>query len=320
MKIIIPGGSGQVGTLLARRFYADGHEVVVLSRSARQGSPWRVVCWDGLSRGDWQREIDGSDVVINLAGRSVNCRYNPKNRSEIMDSRVTSTRLIGDAITASARPPRVWLQMSTATIYAHRFDAANGEDGIIGGEEKNAPDTWRFSIQVAKAWESAAKEIVLPSTRQVLLRSAMVMSPDRGGVFDTMLGLVKCGLGGTCGSGRQFVSWIHELDFINAIQWLIEREEISGAVNIASPNPLPNAGFMRLFREAWGTRIGLPAFEWMLEIGAFVLRTETELILKSRRVVPSRLLESGFRFTFPEWPAALKDLCVRSRAFASSGH
>jgi hypothetical protein len=204
--------------------------------------------------------------------------------------------------------------MSTATIYAHRFDEPNGEDGIIGGEEKNAPDTWRFSIDVAKAWESAATEYALPKTRQVLLRSAMVMSPDKDGVFDTMLGLVKHGLGGTSGSGSQFISWIHEVDFIAAIQWLVERSDLSGPVNLASPNPLPNSEFMKLFRNEWGVAVGLPAFEWMLEIGAVFLRTETELILKSRRVVPSRLLESGFNFSFPTWQAAVKELCTRSKA------
>lgn len=319
MKIIIPGGSGQVGTLLARHFSSAGHEVVILSRKAAENQGWRVVQWDGATAGDWTGEIDGADVVINLAGRSVNCRYNPKNRREIMDSRTASTRIIGQAISRASRPPKLWLQMSTATIYAHRFDAPNGEGGIIGGDEKDAPDTWQFSIDVAKAWESAATEFSLPTTRQVLLRSAMVMSPDRSGVFDTMLGLVKVGLGGACGSGRQFISWIHEVDFINAIQWLIQRDELSGPVNIASPNPLPNAEFMRLFREAWGAKIGLPAFEWMLEIGAIALRTETELILKSRRVVPSRLLESGFEFSSPEWGAAARELCARSRTLASYG-
>jgi hypothetical protein len=227
-----------------------------------------------------------------------------------MQSRVDSTRILGEAIQHCERPPRVWLQASTATIYAHRYDAPNDEaTGILGGNEPGAPDTWRFSIDVATAWEEAANAAVVPNTRKVLMRSAMTMSPDRGGIFDTLLGLVRRGLGGTSGDGRQYVSWIHERDFIRAVCWLIDHPELEGPVNLASPYPLPNAEFMRDLRRAWGTPIGLPATRWMLEIGAWLMRTETELILKSRRVVPRRLLESGFTFDFPTWPEAAADLC-----------
>lgn len=313
MKFVISGGSGQVGTVLARAIHADGHDVCVLSRKP-YNAPWRVVTWDGRTLGPWANDLNGADVVINLAGRNVNCRYGAENRRLIMDSRVESTRVIGQAIAQSDQPPRVWLQASTATIYAHRYDAPNDEaTGILGGGEPNAPDTWRFSIDVAKAWEQAANDAVVPHTRKVLMRSAMTMSPDPGGIFDTLLGLVRRGLGGTSGSGRQYISWIHEHDFIRAVYWLIEHEELSGPVNLSSPNPLPNAEFMRELRRAWGMRIGLPAAEWMLKIGAVLLRTETELILKSRRVVPRRLLESGFTFEYPTWPEAAADLCRRSR-------
>lgn len=312
MKIVIPGGSGQVGKLLSRALLADGHEVVVLSRTPGKVAG-RVVVWDAETLGVWSAEVDGADVVINLAGRSVNCRYNNANRRDIMESRVRSTKIIGQAIADAANPPRVWLQSSTATIYAHRYDAPNDEaTGIIGGSEENVPDTWRFSIEVARAWEQAANDAVVPRTRKVLLRSAMTMSPDRGGVFDVLLGLVRHGLGGTSGDGRQFVSWIHDLDFIRAIYWLIDHE-LEGPVNLASPNPLPNAHFMRALRQVWGIQFGLPSPRWMLEIGTFFLRTESELILKSRRVVPGRLLESGFVFQFPEWSGAATDLCRRWR-------
>ena len=314
MKIIIPGGSGQVGTILARSFHSDGHEVVVLSRKSSDKLDWRVVEWDAKNLGDWAEEFEGADVVINLAGRIVNCRYNAENRRQIMDSRIDSTKAVGNAILKAASPPRIWLQASTATIYAHRFDAPNDEiTGITGADEKSAPDTWNFSIDVAKNWEKTANEFVLPRTRLVLMRSAMTMSPEKGGIFDVMLGLVRKGLGGTAGSGRQYISWIHDRDFIRSVNWLIEHEELSGAVNISSPNPLPNKEFMRIFRAAWGTKLGLPATELMLEIGAVFMRTETELILKSRRVVPTRLLESGFEFEFPEWKDAVKDLCQRWR-------
>ena len=312
MKIIIPGGSGHVGTFLAKAFHAEGHEVVVLARKSF-AAPSRVVAWDGRTLGPWQEELDRADVVINLAGRSVNCRYGTKNREEIMRSRVDSTHAIGQAILRARRPPPVWLQASTATIYEHRFDAANDEfTGILGGAEPNAPDTWRFSIDVATAWEKAAREeAAVNGSRLVLLGSAIVMSPDHGGAFDMLLRLVRFGLGGAHGSGRQFVSWIHEADFLRAIRWLIANESIRERVNIAAPNPLPNAEFMRELRRAWGTRIGLPSTEWMLEIGALFLRTETELILKSRRVVPGRLLEHGFTFNFPHWPESARDLCAR---------
>ncbi len=310
MKVVIPGGAGQIGTFLARHFAAEGHEVVVLSRSAG-ASPWRVVRWDAETIGPWADEFDGADVIINLAGRSVNCRYNAANRREILTSRLKSTAVIGKAIENAARPPSVWLQSSTATIYAHRFDAPNDEvTGIVGGNEEGTPETWRFSIAVAKAWEQAANDAHTPRTRKVLLRSAMTMSPDRGGVFDVLLGLARRGLGGTNGDGRQYVSWIHELDFVRAIRWLIDHD-MDGAVNLASPNPLPNAEFMRVLRQACGARVGLPATRWMLEAGAFFLRTETELILKSRRVVPGRLLLAGFDFKYPEWSAAATDLFHR---------
>jgi uncharacterized protein (TIGR01777 family) len=314
MKIVIPGGSGQVGTILARAFHGDGHDVVVLSRRPEMRG-WRVVEWDGVTLGAWQLEIDGADVVINLAGRSVNCRYNAANRREILDSRTASTRAIGEAIGRASRPPHVWLQASTATIYAHRFDAANDErSGVLGGTERDAPDAWRFSIDVARAWERTCDEAVTPATRKVLLRSAMTMSADEGGVFDALLGLVRRGLGGSAGSGRQFVSWIHYEDFVAAVRWLIERRDMDGAVNLASPHPLPNAEFMRMLREAYGVPFGLPARDWMLEIGAAFMRTETELILKSRRVVPQRLLECGFTFKFPSWSDAAADLCGQWKA------
>lgn len=314
MKIVIPGGSGQVGTILARWFHAQGHEVVVLSRSPAS-APWRQVNWDARSVGDWVRELDGADVVINLAGRSVNCRYSAGNRSAILASRVESTRVLARALATVTRPPGVWLQSSTATIYSHRFDAPNDEaQGLIDNDASGAPDTWGFSVGVAKAWENATTEVELPNTRIVLLRSAMIMSPDPGGVFDTLLGLVRSGLGGRSGDGRQFVSWIHERDFIAAVERLIATPDLRGAINVASPHPLPNAEFMRGLRRAWGARFGLPAAKWMLEIGAIFLRTETELVLKSRRVVPGILIRDGFAFAFPTWPEAAQDLVAQWRA------
>ena len=313
MKIVIPGGSGQVGTMLARAFTNDGHEVVVFTRKIH-AADWKVIAWDAETLGEWADEIDGADVVINLAGRNVNCRYTPENRKEIMDSRVKSTQVVGEAIANSANPPKIWLQSSTATIYAHRFDAPNDEvTGIIGGSEPDVPESWRFSIDVAKAWEQAANEANTPKTRKVMMRSAITLSPDHGGIFDVLVGLVRKGLGGTAGDGQQYISWIHETDFVRSVYWLIEHEELSGAVNLASPNPMINKDFMRILRDSWGASIGLPAAKWMLGLAAIFMGTETELILKSRRVVPKRLIDSGFSFSFPLWEQAAKDLCRRWR-------
>jgi len=314
MKVVMAGGSGQVGTLLARAFLARGEEVVILTRGSGD-LVGRAVGWDGASVGEWATELDGADVVVNLAGRSVDCRYNASNRREIMDSRLLSTRAIGHAIAQAARPPGVWLQAGTATIYAHSYDRPNDEEnGVIGGGEPGVPDTWRFSIDVAKAWEQALDEAPVTATRKVKLRSAMVMSSDAGGVFDTLLGLVRLGLGGRAGDGRQYISWIHHQDFVRVLLWLIEHDHLEGAVNVAVPGPLPNADFMRALRQAWGIRFGLPAAGWMLEVGAFLMRTETELVAKSRRVVPGRLLDDGFEFQHPAWPEAARDLSSDWRA------
>lgn len=315
MKIVIPGGTGQIGGILCRSFASAGHDVVVLSRNPDANCECRCVQWDGKTVCSWTQQLEGADVVINLAGKSVNCRYGEKNRREIMDSRINSVRAIRRAIEKAKRPPRVWLQAATATIYAHRFDAPNDEfTGIIGGDEPNAPDTWRFSINVAKAWESAVTEAgSLPNTRVVIMRSAMTMSPDRGGIFAHLLGLVRFGLGGRAASGRQFISWIHEYDVVRAIRYLIDNDDLSGVVNMCSPDPLPNSEFMRELRHAWGTKLGLPSTKWMLEIGTFLMRTESELVLKSRRVVPARLLRHGFEFQFPYWLDAAQELCARYR-------
>lgn len=322
-RIVIPGGSGQIGTVLARRFHARGDDVTVLSRVPRP-APWRVLPWDGRTLGAWARDaVDGADVVVNLAGRSVNCRYTPSNMREMMDSRIVSTRVVGAAIAEAASPPRVWLQASTATIYSHRFDAPNDDvTGVIGGEEPNAPPYWSYSIDIARAWEAELAAADTPRTRKVALRSAMTMSPDAGGIFATLLGLVRRGLGGPNGNGRQWVSWVHELDFVRAVDFLIARDDLDGAVNVCSPTPLPNAEFLRALRHAWRTVAGpsalgaclaLPAPAWLLKLGAVVLRTDTELILKSRRVVPTRLVDAGFAFELADWRKAARELCERTR-------
>lgn len=311
MKIVIPGGTGQVGTVLNRALGGAGHEVVVLTR---RPSHKGELHWDGETLGPWAAAIDGSDIVINLAGRSVSCRYTAPNLRAMMDSRVHSTRAVGEAINRAARPPRVWLQMSTATIYAHRFDAPHDEaTGVIGGGEPDVPDYWAYSVEIAKAWERAQEEADTPHTRKVALRSAMVMSPDRGGVFDVLLRLARLGLGGPVAGGGQYVSWIHDRDFVRAVEFLVDRPDLTGPVNLAAPEPLPHRAFMRALRSAWGVPVGLPATKWMAEIGALALRSDTELLLKSRRVTPGRLLDEGFDFEYARWPEAADDLVRRVR-------
>ena len=317
MRIVITGGSGQVGQILARHFHSNGHTVAVVARNVRPQA-WSTIRWDGQHLGDWVKELDGCDVVVNLAGRSVNCRYNEANRREIRESRIVTTRLVGDAIARSSTPPRLWLNASTATIYRHAIDRPMDDvTGEIGGNEPGIPATWRFSYDVAISWETAFFEAETSHTRKIAMRSAITMSPDRGGAFETLLNLVRLGLGGRSGSGEQFVSWVHDMDFVRAIEFLIARTDLDGCINIASPNPLPNRDFMAALRRAYGVPLGFPATDWMLEFGAFFLRTETELILKSRRVVPRRLVDAGFGFQFPDWSSAAADLVDRWRSLRS---
>ncbi|MFJ9346630.1 TIGR01777 family oxidoreductase [Streptomyces sp. NPDC101237] len=315
MKVVLPGGTGQVGTVLDRALTAAGHDVTVVTR--RPARP-HDIGWDGATLGHWASALDGCDVVINLAGRSVSCRYTDRNLKAMMDSRVDSTRVVGEAIAAAARPPRVWLQMSTATVYAHRFDAAHDEaTGVVGGSEAGVPDHWAYSVRIAENWERAQAEAPTPATRKVALRSAMVMSPDRGGVFDVLSRLTRLGLGGPVAGGAQYVSWIHDEDFVRAVEFLIDRDDLDGPVNLASPGPVPHREFMRALRTAWGVPVGLPATRRMAEWGAFALRSDTELLLKSRRVVPGRLRAAGFSFAHPDWGPAAVSLVERARAARS---
>lgn len=309
-RIVIPGGNGYLGRHVARRFAADGWSVTLLSRhptkSAQAGVA--VLGWDGKTLGPWAAALDGADVVLNLAGRTVNCRYTAANRREIYASRLESTRVVGQAIAAAKAPPPLWLNAASATIYRHAedrpMDEASGEFGTD------------FSVDVCQKWETAFFDASTPLTRKVALRSAMVMGPGADGVFGAFYGIVRKGLGGTLGNGRQFVSWVHVDDFCRALEFLIDRPAIDGVVNITVPDPIPNRQFMAELRRAAGVRIGLPATRLMLEFGAFFLRTETELLLKSRRVVPARLLAAGFTFDHPHWAETAADLVARERAAA----
>lgn len=305
--IILGGGSGFLGQLLTKHFQSSGQEVVILTRApARVCKGARAVEWDGETLGEWTRELENSAALINLAGRSVNCRYHRRNRRDIMNSRIHSTHVLGKAIQQCKHPPAVWLNSSTATIYKHSYDRPNDEAGGVIGATPEAKDD--FSIEVATAWEREFEKAATSQMRKITLRAAMVLDGAPGTVFRVLRRLVLLGLGGAMGNGRQYMSWIHSSDFCRAIEWLINNPDARGIYNICSPNPIPNRQLMKALRDVCGMPFGLPATKWMLEVGAYVLRTETELVIKSRRVVPTRLLAEGFSFEFPRIEKALAHL------------
>jgi uncharacterized protein (TIGR01777 family) len=306
-KIILAGGSGFLGQLLAEYLQPRGWEPIALTRAPAPNAKFQELEWDARTMGDWIKALDGAEAVINLAGRSVNCRYNAENRRAIMDSRVDSTRVLGEAIATCSRPPRVWFNSSTATIYRHTLGPAHDETSTDFATTKEAKD--EFSVEVARAWEKAFNNAPASQMRKAALRTTLVFGTPEGGVFRILRRLARLGLGGCMGSGRQFVSWIHDEDFCRAVEWVLEHPELNGPINIAAPHPVTNSEMMATFRRVCGgLPFGLPAAEWMLEVGAFVMRTGTELLLKSRRVVPGKLLASGFQFRFPKMEDALRDL------------
>lgn len=307
LRAILPGGTGFLGHVLAKWFTNKLWDVVILSRHPSQyRGPGRAVAWDGRTLGEWRRELEGATAVVNLAGRSVNCRYHARNRAAMMQSRIEPTRVLGQAIAGCSSPPPVWLNSSTATIYQHSLDRPMDElTGTIAAtpEAKDA-----FSIEVAQAWEREFFAAATPHTRKTALRTAMVFGNYPGTVYRVLRRLARLGLGGPMAGGNQYVSWIHERDFCRTVEFLIERDSLSGRVNLAAPRPLTNRAMMHVIRHALRMPIGLPATQWMLEVGAFFLRTETELIIKSRRVVPARLLDAGFQFDFDTLSSAAANL------------
>src|SRR5438093_7502039 len=230
-RIVVAGGSGFIGRLLTDRLVSGNNDVVVLTRSPQTaGQSIRLVGWDGRTLGDWARELEGARARINLAGRSVNCRYNERNRREILESRVDSTRVLGEAIARCNTPPAVWLNASTATIYKHTFDRQMDEAAGEIGATPEAKD--EFSIKVARAWEETLFEAATPATRKVALRTGMVFAASKGGVYRVLRGLTQWGLGGSIARGRQFISWVHEIDLCQSVEWLIDRDDFTGPVNV----------------------------------------------------------------------------------------
>lgn len=354
-KIIIAGGTGFIGQAMARYFGKDNH-VVVLSRQAVNNynnhpqpllkaadgyniTYWR---WDGRHvEKHWANEINGSDIVINLAGKSVNCRYTPKNKKAILTSRRDPTHTLGKAIRQSTIPPKLWINASSATAYRHAEDLPQDEftGEISDRKADNMPYSffdrlrrnskrWMtalrygkdaaqyhelerdFSVQVCRLWEQTFFEERTPFTRKIALRTAITLG--EGGVIVPYFNLLKFGLGGRQGSGNQMYSWVHVEDVCRVVEWCADHTDMEGVYNCSAPHPVPNTAFMAILRRITRHRIGLPAFTWMLEIGAALLRTETELILKSRWVLPAKLLQSGFRFKYAQLDAALTEIVSKT--------
>ncbi len=300
-KIIIPGGKGFIGTYVSEYFFKKGYEVFVLTRKqAMTKNGITYLHWDGKTLGDWAKSFENAKLILNLTGKSVDCRYHQRNRKAILDSRIDSTKAIGAAIKNCQYPPEIWMNAASATIYKHTLEgrANNEETGLIGSG---------FSVNVCKKWEATFDACHTPNTRKIKLRTAITLG-KHGGVMKPLLWLVRLALGGKQGLGNQYISWLHIEDFARIITWLIDNKDIEDVVNCSSPNQVRNVDFMKTLRKVTGHVIGLPAPAWLLEIGAIFIRTETELILKSRKVAPKRLLDNGFQFKFPELERAMSDL------------
>lgn len=296
MKIIIAAGTGFLGKNLEKYFTEKGNQVYILTRNPKRKNE---ILWDAKTLGEWKNLLENSDVLINLAGKSVDCRYTDKNKQEIYDSRINSTKVLQQAVDNCINKPKIWLNASSATIYVHSETHLNTEEnGIIGDD---------FSMNICKSWEKEFFKTENEETRKVALRTSIVLG-NNGGAFTKLKLITKLGLGGKQGRGNQNISWIHIDDFCKAVEYIIENENLSGEINVTAPNPLSNEEFMRKLRKEMKIPFGLNAAFWQLEIASVFLKTETELLLKSRNVYPEKLMESGFKFTYPNVETAFKDL------------
>lgn len=298
-KLVIAAGTGFLGQVLINHFKTKFEEIVILTRGKSQTIDGiKYVNWNAKTFSGWEKELENASVLINLAGKSVDCRYTEKNKKEILLSRIESTKVLNKATLNCKNPPKHWLNSSTSTIYRFSLDKEMDEvDGEIGND---------FSINVALSWEKAFFKTETPDTLKTALRTSIVLGKD-GGAFIPLKTLVKIGFGGKQGKGNQFISWIHEQDFANAVDFVIDKE-MTGVINVVSPKPVRNADFMQKLRKAVGFLFGIPMNTFLLEIGSFFIRTETELVLKSRNVIPKRLLENGFQFKFGDLDKAFENL------------
>ncbi|MDQ8180547.1 TIGR01777 family oxidoreductase [Pelagicoccus sp. SDUM812005] len=300
-KLVIAGGTGFLGQALARHFARKNWQVTILTRDTRAATlAGRLVPWDGRTIGPWTAALENAHALINLCGKSVNCRYHARNRQAILESRIAPTRVLAQAIQELEKPPAVWLNAASATLYRHSLDTPMDEtEGEIGHG---------FSVDVCRAWEAAIYESQLPRTRRVALRTSMVLGHAKNSVYPILARIARCGMGGKLGTGQQMVSWIHETDFVRAVAFAIEDSDLTGPLNLTAPAPVRNHVFMQSLRQALGIPFGLPHFKPLLEIAAWLLRTETELTLKSRFAVPAKLLAHRFVFYYPFVDEALAAL------------
>lgn len=296
MKIIIAAGTGFLGKNLKNYFTEKGHQVYVLTRNPKHKNE---ICWDAKTLDEWESILENADIIINLAGKSVDCRYTDKNKKEIFSSRIESTKVLQQAVNECINKPKVWLNASSATIYIHSETHLNTEEnGVIGDD---------FSMNICKSWESEFFKVKTENVRKIALRTSIVLG-NNGGAFPKLKMLTKLGLGGKQGRGNQNISWVHIQDFCRAVEFIIAQENISEEINITAPNPLSNQEFMKKLRKEMKIPFGLNAPIWQLEIASLFLKTETELLLKSRNIYPEKLIKSGFEFSYPTVESAFKNL------------
>jgi uncharacterized protein len=295
MKIVIAGGTGFLGQELEKYFTEKNHNILILSRKSTRAND---IKWDARTLGQWAKTLEGANVLINLTGKSVDCRYTEANKKAIVASRLESTQVLQKAIDLCQNPPKIWLNASSATIYVHAENQLMTEvKGIIGDD---------FSMNVCQSWERVFFEKPTPNTRKVALRTSIVLG--NGGALPKMKTITRLGLGGKQGRGTQYMSWIHIQDFCKAVEYIIETEHIAGVINVTAPEPIDNQSFMSLLRKHIGIPFGIQSPTFLLEFAAIFIRTETELLLKSRYVYPQILIESGFEFKYPTAGLALKSL------------
>ncbi|BAV08295.1 hypothetical protein SAMN05421788_112103 [Filimonas lacunae] len=299
-KIVLAGGNGYLGGVLVRYFKDKAASIIILARKASPDvDNVQTIVWDGVTQGAWCTALEGADMLVNLCGKNVNCRYTAQNQRALLESRLLPTRALGVAVTGCKLPPELWINVTSATIYRHAEDKPQDEaTGQIG---------YGFSIDICKAWESAFFDMSAPRTRKIALRMGIVLG-RKDGVFPRLLNMVKLGLGGKHGVGEQYIAWIHEQDVAGSVEWLLQHTEIEGVINCTGPEPVRNKDLMKDIRRAYGAPFGLPAPQWLLDAGAMLIGTETELLLKSRWVAPQKLLDSGYVFLFTRASYAIHDI------------
>jgi uncharacterized protein (TIGR01777 family) len=298
-RIILAGGSGFLGNALGEYFGTRDYEIIVLTRSqSKTTGQAQHITWDGQTLGEWASWFDEAEAVINLTGKSVNCRYTSSNRQEIIASRINSVNVITQAIQQCRTPPNVWVQAGSLAIYGDTGDRICDEA---------APHGQGFPVETCELWEQAFNASELPNIRKVLLRTGFALGRN-GGALKPLTDLTKLFLGGTAGTGRQYISWLHMEDLNRMFEWSVERPDVEGIFNATGPNPVTNAQFMRTLRHVMHRPWSPPIPNFAVRFGSLLMQTEADLVLKGRRCLPQRLVEKGFAFKYSELANALRDL------------